>query len=242
MDSKGLVYLIPSLLDEHGVEAIPPYVMTAVKDCNIFFVENERTARRYLKRLSKELAEDRPGLIIDEYEWCAIEEGPETPELFKQRLKEGKTIGIISEAGCPGVADPGQTLVALAHQANAPVRPLVGPSSILLALMASGLNGQLFQFCGYLPIGDQERARAIRELESQSQKKNCTKIFIETPYRNNQLVASLIKICRQSTRLCIAVGLTGPSEWISTKTIAEWKKEDVNIHKRPAMFLLLAGS
>jgi 16S rRNA (cytidine1402-2'-O)-methyltransferase len=160
--------------------------------------------------------------------------------VFKEKLQQGKNIGIISEAGCPGVADPGQILIAAAQEINAEIKPLVGPSSILLALMASGMNGQQFQFVGYLPIDNHEKIKAIKELEAESQKKNCTQIFIETPYRNNQLIEALLKNCKSSTRLCLAVDITGKNEWIKTKTIADWKKEKTDIHKRPAIFLLLA--
>jgi 16S rRNA (cytidine1402-2'-O)-methyltransferase len=240
MDQKGIVYLIPSLLDENGIEAIPSYILTAVKNCEVFFVENERTARRYLKQLWKVYL---PGqeMIIDDYEWFAIHKAEEeVRHIFKEKLEQGKNIGIISEAGCPGVADPGQLLVAAAQEMNAEIKPLVGPSSILLALMASGMSGQQFQFVGYLPIDSPQRIKTIKELEAESQKKNCTQIFIETPYRNNQLIETLLKNCKSSTRLCIAADLTGKEEWIKTKTIADWKMENINIHKRPAIFLLLA--
>ena len=139
-----------------------------------------------------------------------------------------------------GIADPGQLLVAAAHEMNAEVKPLVGPSSILLALAASGMNGQRFSFIGYLPIESNERIKTIREIETESQKKNMTQIFIETPYRNNQLLDSILKTCKPSTRLCIAVDLTAPYEWIKTKKMDDWKKEKVDIHKRLAIFLLLA--
>ena len=234
MDQQGKVYLIPSLLDENSGEAIPSYILTAVKDCKVFFVENERTARRYLKLLWKEM-------IIDEYEWFTIDKAEEEVRtIFKEKLKEGKNVGIISEAGCPGIADPGQLLVGIAQEMNVEIKPLVGPSSILLALMASGMNGQQFQFLGYLPIDNQQRVKAIKDLEAESQKRNCTQLFIETPYRNNQLIEALLKTCKLSTRLCIAANLTGKDEWIKTKTIADWRKETVNIHKRPAIFLLIA--
>ena len=160
---------------------------------------------------------------------------------MKISIKEKKNIGIISEAGCPGVADPGQQLVAIAQEMNVAVKPLVGPSSILLALMASGMNGQQFQFVGYLPIDKQERAKTIKTLEAESAKKNCTQIFIETPYRNDQLLETILATCDPSTRLCIAVDLTGKTEWIKTRPVSEWRKEKTIIHKRPAIFLLFAG-
>ena len=157
-----------------------------------------------------------------------------------EKIKEGKNIGIISEAGCPGIADPGQILIAAAQEMNATIKPLVGPSSILLALMASGMNGQQFEFVGYLPIDNLERNKAITALETSSQKKNSTQIFIETPYRNNQLIETLLKTCKPSTRLCIAAELTGAGEFIKTRTVADWKKEKTDFHKKPVIFLLHA--
>jgi 16S rRNA (cytidine1402-2'-O)-methyltransferase len=231
MADKAIVYLIPSLLHEEGLSSIPSFITDAVKQCNVFFVENERTARRYLKQLWREM-------IIDNYEWFVVTQSEIPSEQFKQKIKEGKIIGIISEAGCPGVADPGQHLVNIAQQMNIDVKPLVGPSSILLALMASGMNGQQFQFIGYLPIKEPERTKALKELEAESAKKNCTQIFIETPYRNNQLVEFILKVCNPTTQFCIAVDITGPNEWIKTKTIAEWRQNKPDIHKRPAIFLL----
>ena len=217
---------------------MPPYIIDVIKQCQVLFVENERTARRYLKVLAKEI-------VIDNYEWFTVLGGAESPDtyaLFRKKIKEEKTIGIISEAGCPGIADPGQQLVAIAHELNIEVKPLVGPNSILLALMASGMNGQQFRFTGYLPIKDAERNKAIKELESESAKKNCTQIFIETPYRNNQLMEALLAICQPSTKISIAVDLTSNKEFIKTKTAGDWKKNKPDMHKRPAIFLLYASS
>lgn len=229
----GMVYLIPSFIDEKNLHTIPPYVLDAVKECSVFFVENERSARRYLKLLWKEM-------VIDNYEWFVIHKAEnETRDFFRQQLQRGKTIGIISEAGCPGIADPGQLLVAVAQEMGAVVRPLVGPSSILLSLMASGMNGQQFKFNGYLPIDTAERNKTIKELEAESIKNNCTQLFIETPYRNNQLIEALLQQCRPGSRLCLAVDISGPEEFIKTLSIAEWQKRRPDIHKRPAMFLLL---
>jgi len=237
--SSLTVYLIPSLLDEEATPTIPLYITDAIKHCQVFFVENERTARRYLKKVWKAMlpAEE---IVIDDYEWFSLDHEEQAQAAFKQKVNEEKNIGIISEAGCPGVADPGQRLIAVAHEMNVVVKPLVGPSSILLALMASGMNGQQFQFIGYLPISELERIKAIKELELESRKKSCTQIFIETPYRNNKLIESIIKTCHPATKLCVAANLTGQHEWIKTMTIAEWKKENVNLHKTPAIFLLLA--
>jgi 16S rRNA (cytidine1402-2'-O)-methyltransferase len=228
------VYLIPSLLNEDGLDAIPPYIITAIKDCRVFFAENERTTRRFFKLLWKEM-------VIDNYEWYNMDDANAAAQSFKKSIKEKKNIGIISEAGCPGVADPGQQLIAIAQEMDCIIKPLVGPSSILLALMASGMNGQQFQFAGYLPIDNQERIKAIKALEAESAKKNCTQIFIETPYRNNQLLEAIVKNGDPSTRLCLAVNLTGKNEWVKTRTIAEWRKEKTDIHKQPAIFLLYSG-
>lgn len=231
---KATVYLIPTVLAEGALDCLPNYLLPAVQQCTHFFVENERTARRFLKALWKEM-------IIDQYEWCTIKEiTPDVLTQFTQAIQQGKTIGIISEAGCPGVADPGQELVFAAQQQGANIKPLVGPNSIVLALMASGLNGQRFQFVGYLPIEAGERIKAIKQLESESKAKSCTQIFIETPYRNNQLLETVLKVCQPQTRLCIAVDLTGVAESIQTKTVQQWKGALPQLHKRPAIFLLLA--
>jgi 16S rRNA (cytidine1402-2'-O)-methyltransferase len=226
------LYLIPSPLAEDGADAIPSYIFEAVKECKVFFVENERSARRYLKQVWKEM-------VIDDYEWFAIGKNEEElSSAFRQKIKEGKNIGIISEAGCPGIADPGQLLIYIAQEMNVEVKPLVGPSSILLALMASGMNGQQFRFLGYLPINDHERSKAIKDLEEEAYKKNCTQVFIETPYRNDQLFASLLKNCKAATRICIAVELTSKNEWVKTKTIGDWKKQLPKLHKKPTIFCL----
>lgn len=228
--------MIPSLLSEDGEDAIPAYIINAISQCQVFFVENERTARRYLKKIWKEI-------VIDDYEWHVIaEKEKKVDTVFIHRIKEGKTIGIISEAGCPGIADPGQSLVRIAQEMQAEVKPLVGPSSILLALMGSGMNGQQFRFSGYLPINEQERVKAIKELESESQKKNCTQIFIETPYRNNQLLDTILRTCKPDTRICIAVNLTGNNESIRTKTVDQWKKQRPELHKVVGIFCLYAGN
>ena len=229
---SSTLYLIPCVLDELALNTIPLYIIDAVKNCQVIFAENERTARRFLKSICKEI-------VIDNYEWFTIHKAEEEQKnSFRHKVKEQKNIAIISEAGCPGIADPGQILIELAQQLNVTVKPLVGPSSILLALMASGMNGQQFEFVGYLPIDNGERIKAIKELELTSQKKRSTIIFIETPYRNNQLVETLLKTCKLSTRLCIAAELTGPNEFVKTKTIADWQKEKTDFHKKPVIFLL----
>ena len=229
-----IVYLIPCVLDETALNTIPLYIIDAVKDCKVIFAENERTARRFLKSICKEI-------VIDEYEWFTIHKAEEEQKnSFKQKINEQKNIAIISEAGCPGIADPGQILIEVAQQMNVTVKPLVGPSSILLALMASGMNGQQFEFNGYLPIDVSERIKAIKEMENTSQKKRSTQIFIETPFRNNQIIETLLKNCKLTTKLCIASELTGPHEYVKTKTIADWQKEKTDFHKKPVIFLLLA--
>ncbi|MBC7828027.1 MAG: SAM-dependent methyltransferase [Chitinophagaceae bacterium] len=240
--AKSIVYLIPAFLDENNAQVIPSYVLEAVKNCEVFFVENERSARRYLKSLWKEM-------VIDNYQWFLIDKhasnltkNSETHRIFRQMLAEEKNIGVISEAGCPGIADPGQSLVDIAHHTGAIVKPLVGPSSILLALMASGMNGQQFQFVGYLPIDTPQRIKALKDLEQESSIKNCTQIFIETPYRNNQLLEILLKTCLPTTRICIAANLTASTEFIYTKTAADWKKKLPDLHKQPAIFLMHSGN
>jgi 16S rRNA (cytidine1402-2'-O)-methyltransferase len=229
-----MIYLIPSFLSENAIETIPGYVITAVKNCQVIFAENERTARRFLKAMDK-------GIVIDNFEWHTIhKEENEQINIFRQKIKEGKNIAIISEAGCPGVADPGQMLIHEAQKMNIEIKPLVGPNSILLALMASGFNGQHFTFLGYLPIDNFERIKKLKQLEEESAKRKCTQIFIETPYRNNKLLETILQNCSVSTQLCIAAELTSANEFIKTKSIADWKKEKVDLHKKPVIFLLMS--
>lgn len=200
-------------------------------------MENERSARRFLKQIWKEM-------VIDNYEWVLADKEtihlPETRKRFVEAMNSGKHIGIISEAGCPGVADPGQQLIALAHEKNYPVKPIVGPSSILLALMGSGLNGQQFSFSGYLPIDASERVKQLKDLESLSARQRSTQIFMETPYRNNALLEVVLKTCRADTLLCIAANLTAADEFLQTRTIAQWAQKKPDLHKKPALFLLSA--
>jgi 16S rRNA (cytidine1402-2'-O)-methyltransferase len=229
------VYLIPCVLADDATQTIPPYVVEAVKKCQVIFAENERTARRFLKSMDKTI-------VIDDYEWFAIHKAEEEQlQDFEQKIKENKSIAIISEAGCPGIADPGQILIAAAQKLNCNIKPLVGPSSILLALMASGMNGQQFEFVGYLPIDNTERTKKITALENASQKNNSTKIFIETPYRNNALVETILKTCNANTKLCIAVNITASDEYIKTLSVKEWTSNKLDFHKKPAIFLLYAG-
>ncbi len=229
----AIVYLIPAPLDEESLQSIPAYVLDAVKQCTVFFVENERTARRFLKKLDK-------SIVIDDHEWFTIHKAEgQVKGQFIQKLQQNKTVGIISEAGCPGIADPGQVLIEAAHKQGATVKPLVGPSSILLALMGSGMNGQQFAFVGYLPIEEPQRRRKLNQLEDLSAKFESTQVFIETPYRNNQLLETILKTCNPKTRICIAANLTAPNEFIETKTVAEWKIKKPDLHKQPVIFCLM---
>lgn len=230
--SLGKVFLLPMLLHEEGWDSIPSDIVKWIQECDAFFVENEKTTRRYFKKLWREM-------IIEEYIWHAIHKVEiEQIQSFKELLKAGKNIGIISEAGCAGVADPGQILVGIAQEMGAQVKPYVGPNSILLALMASGMNGQLFQFHGYLPIESAERKRKIQALEQDTRVRNCTQICIETPYRNDQLLDAILQSCHASTKVCIGVDLTGPNEWIKTGTVDYWKKNKPSLHKKLAVFLI----
>lgn len=226
------VYLIPTVIAEGALETIPSYIKETVQKCTVFFVENERTARRFLKSIWREM-------VIDNYQWYTIHKAEtEVMSAFTQHLKKGDTIGIMSEAGCPGIADPGQILIAKAQEMKVVVTPLVGPSSILLALMASGLNGQSFSFNGYLPIDGAERRKAILQLEDEALRKNAAQLFIETPFRNDAMFKDILQICKPLTRLCIAVDITAPTEMIKTKTINDWKEEVPPLHKRPVIFIL----
>jgi 16S rRNA (cytidine1402-2'-O)-methyltransferase len=180
---------------------------------------------------------------IDAYTWHTIHKAEtEVQQQFKADVLQNKIIGIMSEAGCPGIADPGQILINIAQRNNAKIIPLVGPNSIILALMASGMNGQCFQFVGYLPVDAHERKKKIGDLENESLKKNCTQIFIETPYRNNQLLNDILTTAKPETQLCVAVDITASTESIQTKKIKDWKSTKPDLHKRPAIFLLYTGN
>jgi 16S rRNA (cytidine1402-2'-O)-methyltransferase len=228
----GKVYLLPMLLHEEGFESMPSDVLTWIQQCDAFFVENEKTARRYFKKLWKEM-------VIDDYTWHAIHKVEnEQIHAFSQLLKQGKNIGILSEAGCAGIADPGQILVAAAQELGAIVKPYTGPSSLLLALMGSGMNGQNFHFHGYLHIDALERKKKIQALETEIKQTGVTQLFIETPYRNNQLFEAITQSCHPNTKLCVAMELTGPNEWIKTQSVANWKNSKPELHKKLVVFLL----
>jgi 16S rRNA (cytidine1402-2'-O)-methyltransferase len=232
MNNHSIVYLIPTWIDESSRESLPAYLSDIIVQCQDFFVENERTTRRFFKSIRKDM-------VIDDHRWFRVDDPIATDE-FRRSIQSKRIIGIISEAGCPGIADPGQALVAIAQEMQASVKPLVGPSSLLLALMASGMNGQSFAFHGYLPIEAAARNQTIQALEQDSLKHERTQLFIETPYRNNALLQALLKQLRPQTRLCIAVDLTGPGESIRTQTVANWKRAVPELHKRPAIFLIQA--
>jgi 16S rRNA (cytidine1402-2'-O)-methyltransferase len=228
------LYLIPNVLSDSPWQGVLPLtVLEIVSKLRFYIVEDVRNARRFLKKLN-------PAIHIDEltfFELNKFTTHQQKTEYLKP-MAEGSDVGLISEAGCPGVADPGADMVRLAHQRNYRVIPLVGPSSILLALMASGLNGQTFAFHGYLPVRQPERISKIQQLEKQSISLKQTQIFIETPYRNNPLIHDLLKSCLPSTLLCIAADLTSENEFIQTRSIADWKNQVPDLNKKPAIFLL----
>ena len=231
---KGTLYLIPSLLGESSVDAVfPPENKRIIGRIRYFIVEEIRTARRFLKKISPEIEIDSLTFTIyNEHTHAADASSILLPVL------NGEDAGIISEAGTPCVADPGSLVVQLAHQSGIRVVPLVGPSSLLLALMASGFNGQQFVFHGYLPIENPARTKKLKEIEQDIIKKDQTQIFIETPYRNLQLFQAITETCLESTLLCIAVSLTTSEEKVITLPIKEWKKKKPDINKKPVVFLL----
>lgn len=235
--AKGKLYLIPNVLAENTTDVISPQVKEVISQTQYFLVENVRTARRYISSL-------RLGLTIEDLNFEILDKKTKPVELEKimQPIFEGKDLGVISEAGCPGIADPGAIAVAYAHKNNIQVVPLTGPSSMFLALMGSGFNGQAFAFHGYLPIQKKERVQAIKNLEAESLNNRKTQIFMETPFRNNHLLEDLLANLRPDTLLCIAKNLTGSDEMIKTKTVAEWRKNKLDIHKIPVVFVLYAAT
>jgi 16S rRNA (cytidine1402-2'-O)-methyltransferase len=229
----GKLYLIPNRLGEQPpLEVLPLSIRKKVTDITYFIVENEKNARAFIKKIVPTKNQNKIQIML----LNKFTQDIEIPEYIKP-CYDGEDIGIITDAGCPGIADPGAKVVALAHKQNIKVVPLVGPSSILLALMASGLNGQNFSFNGYLPIDRSECKKTIKQLEKQSAINNQTQIFIETPYRNEQLFDVFIKTLKPSTQLCIGVDLTLTTEYISTKSVEEWKQHKPDLHKRPAIFI-----
>ncbi|MEA5458184.1 SAM-dependent methyltransferase [Arcicella sp. LKC2W] len=228
-----MLYLIPTILAPETSETVlPSQIKEAITRTDYYFVENLRTARRFISDL-------KIGKVIDNLHFFELTKDTSISEVRKyfDAVPRGQNIGIMSEAGCPGVADPGALAVKVAHQLGVKVMPLVGPSSILLALMASGFSGQSFIFHGYLPIDKIERSKKIKALENES-KKEQTQIFMETPFRNNSFLEDLLNICQPTTLLCIACNVTGSDEMIQTKTIADWKNKKPDLHKKPTMFLI----
>ena len=236
MTNFGTLYLIPVTLgDDNIAQVLPANVVAIAQQLDTFVVETEKPARHFLSTIktAKPVRELTMHLLNEHTEDKAL------PDLLKPLLA-GKDVGLMSDAGCPGVADPGARLIALAHQKGVRVVPLVGPSSILLGLMASGLNGQQFAFLGYLPVDKAQRAQKLKEIEKRAQTHNETQIFIETPYRNMHMLEALLSSCNANTRLCIASQVSLPDEMIVTKTISGWKQSALpDLHKNPTVFLLL---
>lgn len=231
---KGKLYLIPTTLGENDpVDVLPQTVKRAIDFIDHYIVENEKTARRFIKAVNaqKVQAELKISLLNKHTEVS------EHNAMIKPCL-EGINVGLMSEAGCPGVADPGAVIVKIAHEKGIQVVPLVGPSSILLAMMASGMNGQSFAFNGYLPIDKSDKKSALKNFEKMSNDKNQSQIFIETPYRNNKLLEDILSALQPNTHLCIAADITLPTEYIKTLRVADWKKTKVDLHNRPTIFII----
>lgn len=228
------LYLLPVTLGDTSVEKVlPSYnkeIITAIK---YFIVEDVRSARRFLKKVDR-------SIVIDDLTFYTLNKhtSPEDISGFLKPLSEGNSMGVISEAGCPAVADPGADVVAIAQRKNYKVVPLVGPSSIILSVMASGFNGQSFAFHGYLPIEPADRMRRLKELEARVYSENQTQLFIETPYRNHKMLEDILKTCRPQTKLCIAANITCEGEFIQTKTVKEWKGKLPELNKIPCIFLI----
>ena len=231
---KGKLYLIPTTLgDNEPLEVMPLSVKKVVEEIDYFIVENEKSARKFIKKITpKKSQASLKIMMLDKY---ADEMETRT---YLDICKEGVSVGLLSEAGVPAVADPGATIVKLAHDNGVQVVPLVGPSSILMAMMSSGMNGQSFAFNGYLPIDKGDRKKAIKELEKLSKDKDQSQIFIETPYRNEKLLADLKSFLSPTTSLCIAADITLSTEYIKTKEVKGWKNENPDLHKRPAIFII----
>lgn len=231
---SGKLYLIPTTLGDSNIsEVLPEFTKTIIEKIDNYIVENEKTARKSIKQVLPEKSQPFLKLnILNKHT------DPSVLSTYLDPCKEGIDVGLLSEAGCPGVADPGAEIVKLAHEMGIQVVPLVGPSSILLAMMGSGMNGQSFTFNGYLPIDKKDRKQELKMLERISFERNQAQLFIETPYRNNQLFEDLIQILNPATKLCIACDLTLASEYIITKSILDWSKTKVDLHKRPTMFII----
>ncbi|MCR9285859.1 SAM-dependent methyltransferase [Saprospiraceae bacterium] len=234
MSQKGKLYLIPTPLGEDAVETIPSYVIEILHSLEFFIAERAKTARHFIKTT-------HPQKAFSELSFTELNKRttPQEIQTFLDPIFEGKDIGLLSEAGCPGVADPGGVIVQMAHQREIEVIPLVGPSSILLALMASGMNGQSFAFQGYLSAKKPELARDLKRLEQLALKQKQTQIFIETPYRNGQLIETALSTLSSNTRFCVAANLTLPTQYIRTQRIQKWRKTSLpDLHKKPTIFLI----
>lgn len=232
----GKVYLIPTTLGDNApLEVLPISIKRTIENIDHYIVENEKTARRFIKKVS-------PGKSQADIEIETINKysDPAVIPSFLDPCIHGDNVGVLSEAGCPGIADPGADVVRIAHEKRIQVVPLVGPSSILMAMMSSGMNGQNFAFNGYLPIEVPERKAMIKRLERLSRETGQSQIFMETPYRNDKLLAELTKTLQRSTRLCIATDITLPTEFIQTKIVHEWKELDIDLNKRPTIFIIQA--
>lgn len=234
MNAIGKLYLIPTTLgDNEPLEVLPISIKRAIENINYFIVENEKTARRSIKKISSSKSQSSLNIeVLNKYT------EPQSLPSFLKPCLDGHNVGILSEAGCPGIADPGADVVKIAHEKEIQVIPLVGPSSIFLALMASGMNGQSFAFNGYLPIDSQERKKVIKKMERISIEQAQTQICIETPYRNDKLFAEMLKTLSSATRVCVACDITLPTEQITTKTVEAWKKLTLDLHKRPSIFII----
>lgn len=230
---KGTLYLIPvPLAEEVAHKTFTPYLVDTINQIDTYIVENSKTARRFLKEAG--LKTPQKDLIVHDY---GKHNRTDLGQFFVE-LAAGKDVGLMSEAGCPGIADPGADIVAEAHKRGIKVVPLVGPSSILLALMASGFNGQSFAFWGYLPIDKEQRTKRIKDLDLSASRYKQTQIFIETPFRNNQLFEEVLKSCKPNTQVCVASNLTAENEFIKTQSVYNWRKEEIDLHKQPTIFLL----
>jgi 16S rRNA (cytidine1402-2'-O)-methyltransferase len=236
--ASGTLYLIPNTLGKTPENnTIPDYVLNIIRELDVYIVENIQTAASYLQWIGDTVPEYEIDFLLLDKDTSITEAAS-----FLKPLKEGRDAGLLSEAGCPAVADPGAELIKMAHAQQIRVQPLVGPSSILLALMGSGFNGQSFRFHGYLPIEKGERKKAIQRLEKKSRREQTTQIFMEAPHRNDALVEYVIDLCHPETRFCTAVDLTLPGETIISKPLSQWKQDrKKSIHKKPAIFLLWAG-
>lgn len=227
------LYLIPSLLSENSLETVSPQVKYILENTSFYLVEHLKSARRFIRKVL-------PKRNIDELTFFVLNKRSSHEEvgMFFKEIPETQNVGVISEAGCPCIADPGNLAVSYAHQKGIEVMPLVGASSILMALMASGMNGQSFVFHGYLPIKQPQRVKKLQEIEREALKKQQTQIFMEAPYRNNQLLATILKSCHPKTRLCIASNITASDQFIQTKSILNWKKQIPDLHKKATIFVL----